>query len=110
MNTLNFQIIGHLFIYLFPISFLIVVAKKLLNKEEINFLDLLLAIYTNIWIIILTTIGFYLFKYYRYAKELLGLKGEYLWILVFIVVILAFYNFYLSWKISASKKRRLDKW
>jgi len=110
MNSFDFNTFGFLFICLLPVSFLIIIAKKILHKEEINFLDYLLTIYTNIWIIILTIIGFYLVKYYMYLKGLLGMKEEYLWILIILAIFLALYNIYLWLKISKAKERRLDKW
>ncbi len=99
-----------LFVYLLPVSFLIVVAKKMIQKEEIDFLDLLLAVYTDIWIVILTTIGFYVVRYFVHLKSFLGLKEEYIWILTGLAFFLLFYNIYLWWKISRAKNRRLDKW
>ena len=107
---MNFRIIGSLIVYLFPVAFIIVIWKKILHKEEINFLDLLLTVYVVIWILILTTIGYYSVTYYAYVKNMLGIKEEYLWALLILVAFLAIYNFYLWWKISKAKERRLDKW
>lgn len=71
---------------------------------------MLFTIYTNIWIIILTIIGFYLVKYYLYIKSLLGIKEEYLYLLTILFIFLVIYNIYLRFKISKAKERKLDKW
>lgn len=71
---------------------------------------MLFTIYTNIWIIILTIIGFYLAKYYLYIKSLPGIKEEYLYLLTILFIFLVIYNIYLRFKISKAKERKLDKW
>jgi len=108
--TLNFETIGLLIVYLFPVAFVIVIARKILCKEEINFLDILLTIYTVIWILILVTIGTYSVQYYTYIKKFLGIKEEYLWVLTILALFLLIYNILLRWNTSKAKKRQLDKW
>jgi amino acid transporter len=107
---MNFETIGLLIVYLFPVAFVIVIARKILSKEEINFVDILLTIYTVIWIIILISIGIYSVQYYTYIKTFFGIKEEYLWLLIILVFFLLFYNILLRWKVSKAKKREPDKW
>jgi len=108
--TLNFETIGLLLVYLFPVAFVIVIARKILCKEEINFLDILLTIYTVIWILILVTIGAYSVQYYTYIKKFFGIKEEYIFVLAILALFLLIYNILLRWNISKEKKRQLDKW
>jgi hypothetical protein len=107
---MNFETIGLLIVYLFPVAFIIVTARKILCKEEINIVDILLTIYTVIWILILITIGTYLVQYYTYIKNFFGIKEEYLWVLTILSLFLLIYNIILRLKISKVKKRKLDKW
>jgi amino acid transporter len=108
--AMNFETIGLLIVYLFPVAFVIVIARKILFKEEIKFVDILLTIYTVIWIIILISIGIYSVQYYTYIKMFLGIKEEYLWVLTILALFLLIYNILLRWKVSKAKKRTLDKW
>jgi hypothetical protein len=108
--SMSYETIFLCLVYLFPIALSIVIAKKILHREEINSVDILLAIYTAIWILILISIGVYFIQYYAYIKKLLGIREEYIWILIAIVLFLLIYNFRLWWKISKSKRRELDKW
>jgi amino acid transporter len=108
--AMNFETIGLLIVYLFPVAFVIVIARKILFKEEIKFVDILLTIYTVIWIIILISIGIYSAQYYTYIKMFLGIKEEYLWVLTILALFLLIYNILLRWKVSKAKKRTLDKW
>ena len=110
MITMNFETIGLLIVYLFPVAFIIVAARRILFKEEINFLDILLTIYTVIWIIILIVIGIYSVQYYIYIKKMLNIKEEYLWLLAILALFLLIYNILLRWKVSKTKKRELDIW
>jgi hypothetical protein len=107
---MNYETILLSLVYLFPIALSIVIAGKIIRKEEIYFVDILLAIYTAIWILILISIGIYFVQYYSYIKKLLGIREEYLWLLIILVLFLLIYNFMLWWKISKSKRRELDKW
>ncbi len=107
---MNFETIGLLIVYLFPVAFVIVTAGKILRKEKINFVDILLTIYTVIWILILITIGIYLVKYYSYIKKILGIREEYVWVLTILALCLFIYNIRLRLKISKAKKHQLDKW
>lgn len=107
---MDYETVGLLIVYLIPVSFAIVTARKILFKEEINYLDILLTIYTVIWILILITIGTYLIHYYAYIKSVLGIKEEYLWILTVLAIFLLIYNIRLRLKIYKVKKRELDKW
>ena len=110
MIAMNFETIGLLIVYLFPVSFVIVTARKILCKEEINFVDILLTIYTVIWIFILITIGIYIVQNYTYIRNFFGIKEEYLWVLTILVLFILIYNIILRLKISKAKKRQLDKW
>lgn len=110
MIAMNFETIGLLIVYLFPVAFVIVIARKILGKEEINFVDILLTVYTVIWILILITVGIYSVQYYKYIKEFLGIKEEYLWVLTILALFLLIYNILLRWKVSKAKKREPDKW
>jgi amino acid transporter len=107
---MNFETIGLLIVYLFPVAFVIVIARKILCKEKINFVDILLTIYTVIWILILITIGIYSVQYYTYIKKVLGIREEYLWVLTILALFLLIYNILLRWNVSKAKKRQLDKW
>lgn len=107
---MNLKTIGSLAYYLFPIVFIVVIWKKILHKAEINFIDLVITAYLVIWVIILTTIGFYIVMYYFYIKDTLGIKEEYMWAFLTLVIFLAVYNLYLRFKISRAKERQLDKW
>jgi hypothetical protein len=110
MINVNYELIILGLLYLFPIALSIVIAGKILRKEEINYVDILLAIYTAIWILILVSIGIFFINYYSYLKKLLGIREEYIWLLSIVVLFLLIYNFLLWWKISKSKRRELDKW
>ena len=108
MIAMNFETIGLLIVYLFPVAFVIVIARKILGKEEINFVDILLTVYTVIWILILITIGIYSVQYYTYIKNFLGIKEEYLWVLTILAFFLLVYNILLRWNKPKAKKRQLD--
>ena len=110
MIGMNFETIGLLIVYLFPVAFVIVIARKILGKEEINFVDILLTVYTVIWILILITIGIYSVQYYKYIKEFLGIKEEYLWALTILALFLLIYTILLRWNVSKVKKRQPDNW
>ena len=110
MIAMNFETIGLLIVYLFPVAFVIVIARKILCKEEIIFMDILLTIYTVIWILILVIIGIYSVQYYKYIKEFLDIKEAYLWALTILALFLLIYNILLRWNVSKAKKRQLDKW
>jgi len=105
---MNFETIGLLIVYLFPVAFVIVIARKILYKEEIIFVDILLTIYTIIWILILIAIGMYLVQYYESIKKVFGIKEVYLWVLAIFVLFILIYNILLRWKISKTKKRQID--
>jgi uncharacterized membrane protein len=107
---MNYETIGLLIVYLFPVAFVIVTERKILCKEIINFVDILLTIYTVILILILITIGIYSVQYYTSIKNVLGIKEVYLWVLAILVLIILIYNLFLRWNISNAKKRKLDKW
>ena len=108
MIAMNFETIGLLIVYLFPVAFVIVIARKILYKEEIIFVDILLTIYTIIWILILIAIGMYLVQYYESIKKVFGIKEVYLWVLAIFVLFILIYNILLRWKISKTKKRQID--
>jgi hypothetical protein len=107
---MSFETIGLLIVYLFPVAFVIVTAKNILCKEEINLVDILLSIYTVILILILIIIGTYLVQYYTCIKNFFGIKEEYLWVLTILALFLLIYNILLRWNTSKAKKRQLDKW
>jgi amino acid transporter len=108
MIAMNFETIGLLIVYLFPVAFVIVIARKILYKEERIFVDILLTIYTIIWILILIAIGMYLVQYYESIKKVFGIKEVYLWVLAIFVLFILIYNILLRWKISKTKKRQID--
>jgi amino acid transporter len=108
--TMNFETIGLLIVYLFPVAFIIVVVRKILCKEEINFLDILLTIYTVIWLLILITIGIYSIQYYTYIKEEFGIREEYIWVLTILALFFLIYNILLWWNVSKGKRHKLYKW
>ena len=109
MVTMDIETIGLLLVYLFPVAFIIVIARKILCREEINFLDILLTIYTVIWLFILITIGIYSIQYYTYIKKALGIREEYLWAVIILALFLLIYNIFSWLNESKAKKRELYK-
>jgi hypothetical protein len=107
---MNFETIYLLIVCLFPVAFIIVIARKIFYGEEINLLDILLTIYTAIWLFILITIGIYSIEYYTYIKKALGLREEYLWAITILALFLLIYNISLWWNVTKAKKRKLYKW
>jgi hypothetical protein len=107
---MNFETIYLLIVCLFPVAFIIVIARKIFYGEEINLLDILLTIYTVIWLFILITIGIYSVEYYTYIKKALGIREEYLWVITILALFLLIYNILLWWNVAKAKKRKLYKW